>query len=246
MPRLRARFRQLQRRRRAGGIPDLHRRDDHVVGALVARRRVLRRRGGSTWSGCRSPPALTIGGLRALQGLLLAQEYQASRARRADRRMIRRVADHPDDHRRRRGRADDRARHLAAAAREVEGRPARAICAGRASCRRSPFRPCRCSERPAAAVPSRDRRLPAHRRPARDRPARTAPGEPGYVQIVDCATGAEGPGMSVEVGWSKNPNAKVNWAGGPVSGMIAPDRRHRMRLVAGERAARARAERVPP
>jgi cytochrome oxidase assembly protein ShyY1 len=57
-------------------------------------------------------------------------------------------------------------------------------------------------------------------------------GEPGYAQIVDCATGAEGPGMSVEVGWSKNPNAKVNWAGGPVSGVIAPDRRTRMRLVA--------------
>src|SRR3954454_10404300 len=33
-------------------------------------------------------------------------------------------------------------------------------------------------------------------------------GEPGYVHIVDCATGAEGPGMSVELGWSKNPNAK--------------------------------------
>jgi cytochrome oxidase assembly protein ShyY1 len=57
-------------------------------------------------------------------------------------------------------------------------------------------------------------------------------GESGYVQIVQCATGAEGPGMSVEVGWSKNPNAKVNWAGGPVSGIIAPDRKHRMRLVA--------------
>jgi surfeit locus 1 family protein len=58
-------------------------------------------------------------------------------------------------------------------------------------------------------------------------------GEPGYVHIVDCATGAEGPGMSVEVGWSKDPNAKVNWSGGPVSGTIAPDRRMRMRLVAG-------------
>jgi cytochrome oxidase assembly protein ShyY1 len=57
-------------------------------------------------------------------------------------------------------------------------------------------------------------------------------GETGYVQIVDCATGAEGPGMSVEVGWSKNPNAKVNWPGGPVSGVIAPDRHTRMRLVA--------------
>jgi cytochrome oxidase assembly protein ShyY1 len=57
-------------------------------------------------------------------------------------------------------------------------------------------------------------------------------GEPGYVQILDCATGAEGPGMSVEVGWSRNPNAKVNWAGGLVSGIIVPDRRSRMRLVA--------------
>jgi surfeit locus 1 family protein len=57
-------------------------------------------------------------------------------------------------------------------------------------------------------------------------------GEPGFVQIVDCVTGAEGPGMSVELGWSKNPNAKVQWAGGPVSGIIAPDRKTRMRLVA--------------
>jgi len=57
-------------------------------------------------------------------------------------------------------------------------------------------------------------------------------GEPGYSQIVDCSTGAEGPGMSVEVGWSKDPNAKIHWAGGPVSGVIAPDRLHRMRLVA--------------
>jgi cytochrome oxidase assembly protein ShyY1 len=57
-------------------------------------------------------------------------------------------------------------------------------------------------------------------------------GEPGYSQIVDCRTGAEGPGMSVEVGWSRNPNAAVNWRGGPVSGIIAPDRKTRMRLVA--------------
>lgn len=57
-------------------------------------------------------------------------------------------------------------------------------------------------------------------------------GEPGYVHIVDCSTGAEGPGMSVEVGWSKDPNAKVDWAGGPVSGILAPDSRMRMRLVA--------------
>lgn len=57
-------------------------------------------------------------------------------------------------------------------------------------------------------------------------------GEPGYVHIVQCATGAEGRGMSVEVGWSKDPNAKVNWPGGLVSGVIVPDRLTRMRLVA--------------
>ena len=57
-------------------------------------------------------------------------------------------------------------------------------------------------------------------------------GEPGYVHIVDCTTGAEGPGMSVVVGWSKDPNAKVIWDGGPVSGIIAPDSKSRMRLVA--------------
>jgi len=57
-------------------------------------------------------------------------------------------------------------------------------------------------------------------------------GEPGYVHIIDCATAAEGPGMSVEIGWSKNPNARPDWRGGLVSGIIAPDRRSRMRLVA--------------
>jgi len=45
-------------------------------------------------------------------------------------------------------------------------------------------------------------------------------------------TGAERPGMSVAVGWSKNPNAQINWKGGPVSGIIAPDSKTRLRLVA--------------
>lgn len=59
-----------------------------------------------------------------------------------------------------------------------------------------------------------------------------AAGEIGYVHIIDCSTGAEGPGMSVEVGWSKDPNVQVRWNGGPVSGTIVPDRRSRLRLVA--------------
>ena len=57
-------------------------------------------------------------------------------------------------------------------------------------------------------------------------------GEPGFVHIVDCATSAEGPGMSVQLGWSKNPNATIDWKGGLVGGIIAPDSKMRMRLVA--------------
>ena len=38
--------------------------------------------------------------------------------------------------------------------------------------------------------------------------------------------------MSVEVGWAQDPNAKFNWPGGLVSGVIVPDRRTGMRLVA--------------
>ena len=57
-------------------------------------------------------------------------------------------------------------------------------------------------------------------------------GEPGYLVIADCRTGVEGPGMAVELGWTKNPNAGRAYRGGLVSGVIAPDRQNRMRLVA--------------
>ncbi len=70
-------------------------------------------------------------------------------------------------------------------------------------------------------------------------------GEAGYVHIVDCATGAEGPAMSVEVGWSRDPNAKVNWPGGPVSGIIVPDRLTRIRLVAAGAPPGLQASRLP-
>jgi len=59
-------------------------------------------------------------------------------------------------------------------------------------------------------------------------------GEPGYLVIADCRVGAEGPGMAVELGWSKNPNAGRDYRGGLVSGVIAPDRLSLMRLVAAE------------
>jgi cytochrome oxidase assembly protein ShyY1 len=38
--------------------------------------------------------------------------------------------------------------------------------------------------------------------------------------------------MAVDIGWSKDPNAKWDWAGGPVTGVIVPDRLQRIRLVA--------------
>ena len=38
--------------------------------------------------------------------------------------------------------------------------------------------------------------------------------------------------MAVELGWSKDPNAGRAYRGGLVSGVIAPDRISRMRLVA--------------
>jgi surfeit locus 1 family protein len=90
-------------------------------------------------------------------------------------------------------------------------------------------------------LPMADKHLPLFRhatgvclRPVGRRtvPGEGSSGEPGYVHIVDCSTGAEGPGMSVAVGWSKDPNAKIDWPGGPVSGIIAPDNTTRLRLVA--------------
>jgi surfeit locus 1 family protein len=38
--------------------------------------------------------------------------------------------------------------------------------------------------------------------------------------------------MAVDIGWSQDPNAKWQWPGGPVSGVIVPDRLQRIRLVA--------------
>lgn len=56
-------------------------------------------------------------------------------------------------------------------------------------------------------------------------------GETGWSHIVGCRTGAEGPGMQVDMGWSKNPAVKPRWAGGAVRGTIVPDPMHRIRLV---------------
>ena len=59
-------------------------------------------------------------------------------------------------------------------------------------------------------------------------------GESGYSHFAACSTGAEGPGMVVDAGWAKDPNAKSTWTGGVVAGMIGPDRKARLRLVSGD------------
>ena len=71
-------------------------------------------------------------------------------------------------------------------------------------------------------------------------------GKSGFRAIAECRTGAEGPGMVVQLGTTRDPMTKVNWPGGDVSGYIshAPDGRsligslfdhtpQRLMLVAG-------------
>ncbi len=57
--------------------------------------------------------------------------------------------------------------------------------------------------------------------------ARAGAGSSGYLLIATCRTGAEGPGMMVQLGKTRDPNFKVKWAGGAVSGYLshAPDSR---------------------
>lgn len=60
---------------------------------------------------------------------------------------------------------------------------------------------------------------------------RNAKGEAGWAHIAACRTGgAEGPGMQVDMGWSRAPTDPT-WAGGAVTGIVAPDTRHIIRLV---------------
>lgn len=55
----------------------------------------------------------------------------------------------------------------------------------------------------------------------------SAKGETGWRHLVSCRTGAEGPGMTVDIGWSKGFDAKPGWKGGPVSGVISREFDHR-------------------
>ena len=59
-------------------------------------------------------------------------------------------------------------------------------------------------------------------------------GETGYVFLFDCAARTGAAPMRVELGWSNNPRTSIGWTGGRVSGILAPDRDARVRLVAAE------------
>lgn len=54
-----------------------------------------------------------------------------------------------------------------------------------------------------------------------------ADGTAGYRAIADCATGAEGPGVLVNLGVAPRPDVKPQWAGGQVEGWISEEPDHR-------------------
>jgi len=68
------------------------------------------------------------------------------------------------------------------------------------------------------------------------RSGRNRADQPGWRHIALCRTGAEGPGMAVDLGWSNKGDSPVGYRGGPVSGVIGPDRKHILLLVADQAA----------
>lgn len=61
---------------------------------------------------------------------------------------------------------------------------------------------------------------------------RDANGTSGWSHLATCrAAAGKDRGMVVDIGWSPG-LANVEWAGGPVTGIIVPDSRSRIRLVA--------------
>lgn len=72
---------------------------------------------------------------------------------------------------------------------------------------------------------------------------RNLEGQPGWVHIARCRTESGGT-MSLVAGWSERPD-DPQWRGGPVRGVIAPDSRDGLRLVA-DRAAPGLRPAQPP
>lgn len=47
-------------------------------------------------------------------------------------------------------------------------------------------------------------------------------GERGWRHLVSCRTGAEGPGFTVDIGWSADFKSKSQWQGGTIDGVVGP------------------------
>lgn len=64
-------------------------------------------------------------------------------------------------------------------------------------------------------------------------------GVPGWRHIAHCRTGAEGPGMTVDAGWTEGFDVTPTWKGGKVSGVIGPLPQHAslLSVMTGEAAA---------
>jgi cytochrome oxidase assembly protein ShyY1 len=60
---------------------------------------------------------------------------------------------------------------------------------------------------------------------------RNLKGDSGWSFVASCRTGAEGPGMQVDMGWSQQSTPPKGWRGGEVRGVIAPDAAHQIRLI---------------
>jgi cytochrome oxidase assembly protein ShyY1 len=63
------------------------------------------------------------------------------------------------------------------------------------------------------------------------RAGRSGTGESGWRHVVLCRTGAAGPVMAVDMGWSRDPKNPAGWTGGRVAGTIDADRDHGLILV---------------
>lgn len=72
---------------------------------------------------------------------------------------------------------------------------------------------------------------------------RNLKGQAGWVHIAHCRTGT-GTDMQAVMGWSERPDSPV-WKGGSVSGIIAPDSQHIIRLVVSEPAPGLQAAQPP-
>jgi surfeit locus 1 family protein len=74
---------------------------------------------------------------------------------------------------------------------------------------------------------------------------RNLQGQSGWSHQAQCSTGAEGPGMVVDAGWSRAP-ASPDWKGGEVSGVIAPDTKSMIRLISDTPLAAGLTASAPP